>query len=293
MIFPILSWTSWTGIILPGRLTNTSMPSRLASAHLWWWHPTQIHRIQALLYTFKWFLEGIHSSRQRDIQRMPLDFQDIQFATQQRKGKKTRSLKHSGLSAVLHSYLLSLFVDSLFFVCLHHSIPLMFLQYLLWTSLGQLSASVCFWPYIHCCFSWRTSRTMAYTGCPQHLLRPTWPILLAHTYHLMIQPRHHIFPGRPGWSQLLQPSTLFSSRSSATLLLLDLMSSGSLNKQQKAEKLGSQWKLFWKTCTSRGTMLQYVLQPTIGADTTTYPSPHPLPLRQHLLRFSHILNIPT
>ena len=71
------------------------------------------------------------------------------------------------------------------------------------------------------------------------------------------------------------------------------MNSGSLNEQQMAEKLGSQWKPFWKTCTSRVTGLHYVLQPTLGASTTTYPSPHSLPLRQHLLRFSHILNIPT
>ena len=70
------------------------------------------------------------------------------------------------------------------------------------------------------------------------------------------------------------------------------MNSGSLNKQQMAGKLGSQWKPFWKTCTSRVTRLQFVLQPTIGAGTTTYPS-HPLPLRPHFLRFSHILNIPT
>ena len=187
----------------------------------------------------------------------------------------------------------SLYVNSLFFVRHHNSFPLMFFQYLLWTSLGQISASVCFWPYFHCFFSWRTSRTMAYTGCSQHLLRCPWPILLAHTYHQMIQPRHHTFPGRPGWSQLLQPSTPFLSRSSATLLLLVLMNSGSLNKQQMAEKLGSQWKPFWKTCTSHVIGLHYVLQPTIGAGTTTYPSLHPLPLRQHFLRFSHILNIPT
>ena len=107
MIFPILFWTSWTGIILPGRLTNTSMPSCLASAHLWWWHPIQIHRIRALLYTFKWFLEGIHSSRQRDIQRMPLEFQDTQLATQQRKGKKERSWKYSGSPSDHHSYHIS------------------------------------------------------------------------------------------------------------------------------------------------------------------------------------------
>ena len=60
-----------------------------------------------------------------------------------------------------------------------------------------------------------------------------------------------------------------------------------------AEKLGSQWKRFWKTCTSRVTVLHHALQPTIGASTTTYPSNHPLPLWQHLFRFSHILNIPT
>ena len=71
------------------------------------------------------------------------------------------------------------------------------------------------------------------------------------------------------------------------------MNFGSWNGQQMAEKLGSQWKRFWKTCTSRVTGLHYVLQPTIGASTTTYPSNHPPPLRQHLFRFSHILNIPT
>ena len=70
------------------------------------------------------------------------------------------------------------------------------------------------------------------------------------------------------------------------------MNSGSSNRQQMAEKLGSQWKPFWKTCTSRVTVLHYVLQPTIGASTTAYPFPHPLPLRQHFFRFSHILNIP-
>ena len=59
-----------------------------------------------------------------------------------------------------------------------------------------------------------------------------------------------------------------------------------------AGKLGSQWKPIWKTCTSRVTRLQFVLQPTIGAITTTYPS-HPLPLRPHFLRFFHILNIPS
>ena len=48
------------------------------------------------------------------------------------------------------------------------------------------------------------------------------------------------------------------------------MNSGSLNKQQMAEKLGSQWKPFWKTCTSHVIGLHYVLQPTIGAGTTTY-----------------------
>jgi len=71
------------------------------------------------------------------------------------------------------------------------------------------------------------------------------------------------------------------------------MNFGSWNGQQMAEKLGSQWKRFWKTCTSRVTVLHHALQPTIGASTTTYPSNHPLPLWQHLFRFSHILNIPT
>ena len=71
------------------------------------------------------------------------------------------------------------------------------------------------------------------------------------------------------------------------------MNSGLLNKQQMAEKLGNQWKPFWRTCTSHVIGLHYVLQPTIGAGTTTYPFFHPLPLRPHFLRFSHTLNIPT
>ena len=84
MIFPTLFWTSWTGIILPGRLTNTSMPSRLASAHLLCWHHIQIHMIRALLYKFKWFLEGILSLRQRDLQKLPLESRDTQLPTQKR-----------------------------------------------------------------------------------------------------------------------------------------------------------------------------------------------------------------
>ena len=55
------------------------------------------------------------------------------------------------------------------------------------------------------------------------------------------------------------------------------MNFGSWNGQQMAEKLGSQLKRFWKTCTSRVTVLHYAPQPTIGASTTTYLSPHPLP----------------
>ena len=132
-----------------------------------------------------------------------LNFKTSNWQVSHKKGKKTRSLKFSGLSAVLHSYLLSLCWNP-GFVCHLESIPLMSCNIFLWTSLGQFSASVCFWPHIHCFFSWRTSRLMTYTGCSLHLLRSPWTILLAHIYHLMIQPRHHIFLGRPGWSQLRQ-----------------------------------------------------------------------------------------
>ena len=59
------------------------------------------------------------------------------------------------------------------------------------------------------------------------------------------------------------------------------MNFGSWNGQQMAEKLGNQWKHFWKTCTSRGTVLHCAPLPTIGASTTTYLSNLPPPLQQH------------
>jgi hypothetical protein len=71
------------------------------------------------------------------------------------------------------------------------------------------------------------------------------------------------------------------------------MNFGSWNGQQTAEKLGNQWKHFWKTCTSRGTVLHCEPLPTIGASTTRYLSNHPPPLQQHPSRFYHIPNIPT
>jgi disulfide bond formation protein DsbB len=71
------------------------------------------------------------------------------------------------------------------------------------------------------------------------------------------------------------------------------MNFGSWNGQQMAEKLGNQWKHFWKTCTSRGTVLHCAPLPTIGASTTRYLSNHHPPLQQHPFRFYHIPNIPT
>ena len=86
MTFLILSWTSWTGFIHHGRLTNTSMPSRHANVHLCCWHPIQIHKIRALRSISKWFLEGIHSLRQHDIPRLRLDTLDMHIPI---KGKRT------------------------------------------------------------------------------------------------------------------------------------------------------------------------------------------------------------
>ena len=146
---------------------------------------------------------------------------------------------------------------------------------------------------IYSSITWRTTRLMAQPGCFQHLIRWAWPIPLAHLYNLMIQPRHRIFPVRPEWFRLLPLSTLFSSRRSITLSLLDLMNFGSWNGPKMAEKPGSLLKHFWKTCTSRVTGRHYAPPPTNGASTTTYPSTHPPLLRQHHFRFFHILNIPT
>ena len=44
-------------------------------------------------------------------------------------------------------------------------------------------------------------------------------------------------------------------------------------------KRGSQWKHFWRTCTSPAIVPLYALRPTMGANTMMYPSNHP-PLRQ-------------
>ena len=59
-----------------------------------------------------------------------------------------------------------------------------------------------------------------------------------------------------------------------------------------AEKLGSLWKLSWRTCTSRVTWLHYAPPPTNGDSTMMYPSLRLLHLRQHPFLFFHILNIP-
>ena len=58
-------------------------------------------------------------------------------------------------------------------------------------------------------------------------------------------------------------------------------------------KRGSQWKHFWRTCTSPTIVLPYVLRLTIGADTMMYQSNHPPLLRQRLFLFFHTLNMPT
>ena len=59
-----------------------------------------------------------------------------------------------------------------------------------------------------------------------------------------------------------------------------------------AERLGSLWKLSWRTCTSRVTWLHYAPPPTNGDSTMMYPSLRLLHLRQHPFLFFHILNIP-
>ena len=56
------------------------------------------------------------------------------------------------------------------------------------------------------------------------------------------------------------------------------------------------WKpveTFWRTCTSPTIVLPYVPRPTSGADTMTYRSNHPPPLRQLLVLFYHTRNTPT
>ena len=56
-------------------------------------------------------------------------------------------------------------------------------------------------------------------------------------------------------------------------------------------KRGSQWKHFWRTCTSPAIAPLYALRPTIGANTMMYPFNHPH-LRPLPFLFSHILNTP-
>ena len=71
------------------------------------------------------------------------------------------------------------------------------------------------------------------------------------------------------------------------------MNFGSWNGQKMVEKLGSRWKLFWRTFTSRVTGLHYAPLPTNGDSTMTmYPFFRLLHLRQHPFLFFHILNIP-
>ena len=67
------------------------------------------------------------------------------------------------------------------------------------------------------------------------------------------------------------------------------MNFGSWNGQKMVEKLGSRWKLFWRTFTSHVTGLH---QPTNGDSTMMYPFFRLLHLRQHPFLFFHILNIP-
>ena len=70
------------------------------------------------------------------------------------------------------------------------------------------------------------------------------------------------------------------------------MNFGSWKGHSMVLRRGSQWKHFWRTCTSPTIVLPYVLRLTIGADTMMYPSNHPPPLRQLLFLFSHTLNMP-
>ena len=82
--------------------------------------------------------------------------------------------------------------------------------------------------------------------------------------------------------------TIFIRRS-LTPSLLDLMNFGSWNGQKMVEKLGSRWKLFWSTFTSRVTGLHYAQLPTNGDSTMMYPLFRPPRLRQPRFLFYHIL----
>jgi len=70
------------------------------------------------------------------------------------------------------------------------------------------------------------------------------------------------------------------------------MNFGSWKGHSMVLKRGSQWKHFWRTCTSPATVPPYALRPTIGANTMMYPSNRPPPLRQLPFLLSHILNMP-
>ena len=259
--FPIFE-TSATALcgttgILPGRLTNTWMPSLLASAHLLYWHPTQIHTIRALLCKFKLSLEGILSLRQRDLPDCRLDPETNSCQT----GKENRD---SSRNRRIFTYEIHLYYHH-YYSQTSSSFELggrdLWLMVLLLNLYFLTSFSVSFGSRhlsnLYSFIPWRTTLLTFHPGCFLHPTRRLLPIRLPHLHGLKIRHQHHIFLAWPEWFLTLPPFTLFSSRRSLTPSLLDLMNFGSWNGQKMVEKLGSRWKLFWRTFTSRVTGLHY------------------------------------
>ena len=286
----ILFWTSWTGIILPGRLTNTWMPSLLASAHLLYWHPTQIHTIRALLCKFKLSLEGILSLRQRD----PPDCRRLDPETNScQTGKENRdSLRNRGIFTYeIHLYYHHYYSQT------SSSFELggrdLWLMVLLLNLYFLTSFSVSFGSRhlsnLYSFIPWRTTLLTFHPGCFLHPTRRLLPVRLPHLNGLKIRHQHHIFLAWPEWFLTLPPFTLFSARRSLTPSLLDLMNFGSWNGQKMVEKLGSRWKLFLENlhltrdrATLRTTANQWrqyydvpVLSPSSSTATSFPVLPHP------------------
>ena len=93
----------------------------------------------------------------------------------------------------------------------------------------------------------------------------TWPC--PHTCHLMILLRHRIFPGQREWSQPLQPSIPYSSRSWAILWSTRPDELWIVERTLDGiETWKTSGKHFWRTCTSPTIVLPYVPRLTIGAD---------------------------
>ena len=216
MTFLILSSTSWTGFTRHGRLINISMPSHHVTVHLCCWHPIQIRKIRALRSMFKWFLEGIHSSLQHDIRRLPRDrpLEILPWHAHIYKKEKEKRTDHEIFRHPAdHLYYQSLLFDSLCsqgFPTLSLHIVVVFLNLdLLWRNFGFSL----FRSHIYCFRTWRTPRLMTFFGCFQPVPQLRQSMALIRISHLMILPQHRTFPGQPEWLQPLRPFTPYLSRS--------------------------------------------------------------------------------